>query len=482
MSLSNEQGASDVYTLLASLVERYVAGDIEQPVNPYRSPEELKSLLDFSLTESGESVEGVMDAMESLAGASPRSTSKRFLNQLFGGRDAVATAADMLVPVLNSSMYTFKAAGAMAIVEETVLNRLIQKIGFDTDTAQGTFTPGGSMSNMIAMIIARNRSFEDIRDEGIGGRSLICYTSADSHYSVAKNAGILGIGRNNARKVAVNDRGEMDCNELNRMIVADLMEGHIPCMVVATSGSTVMGSFDPIRELTEIARSYNAWLHVDASFGGSALMSPKYRDLLDGIDRADSVAWNPHKVMGVPLSAAAFITRESGILRKNLDETADYLFQGDDDVYNPGTRSMQCGRRNDALKVWAAWKHHGDEGYRTRIDHLMNLAQRCAQLVSEDDRFVLSCEPAYVNVCFEVRGKCSRAVCDALRERNELLVGHATVHGRRIIRVPFVNGDLTVADVQEMLDLILGAAESLPDGDNAVARREPACGSSGCKG
>lgn len=228
MSLSNEQGSSDAFSLLASLVERYVVGDIEQPVNPYRSPKELKSLLDFSLSETGQSVEEVMDSLEALAGASPRSTSKRFLNQLFGGRDAVATAADMLVPVLNSSMYTFKAAGAMAMMEEAVLNRLIQKIGFDTEKAQGTFTPGGSMSNMIAMIIARNRSFEDIRDEGIGGRSLICYTSADSHYSVAKNAGILGIGRNNARKVAVNERGEMDCDELNRMIEADLMEGHIP--------------------------------------------------------------------------------------------------------------------------------------------------------------------------------------------------------------------------------------------------------------
>jgi len=128
---------------------------------------------------------------------------------------------------------------------------------------------------------------------------------------------------------------------------------------------------------------------------------------------------------------------------------------------------MQCGRRNDALKVWAAWKHHGDEGYAKRIDHLMNLAKRCAELVSGDDRFVLSCDPAYVNVCFEVKGKCSRAVCDALRERNELLVGHATVHGRRVIRVPFVNGDVSFEDVEEMLGLILDAAESLPDGENA---------------
>jgi len=124
MSIENNPSSDHVFGLLASLVERYAGDDVDQPVNPYRSPGELKELLDLSLGERGESVEGVMKIMESLAGATPRSTSTRFYNQLFGGRDAVATAADMLVPVLNSSMYTFKAAGAMAIVEEIVLKRL----------------------------------------------------------------------------------------------------------------------------------------------------------------------------------------------------------------------------------------------------------------------------------------------------------------------------------------------------------------------
>ena len=454
---------------VSSIVRQHVQGDTGQPINPYRSPAELKEHLDLSIDPEGQSAEGVMDALAELAAASPRSTSKRFYNQLFGGRDPVATAADMLVPVLNSSLYTFKAAGAMALVEEIVIERMAEKIGFPLPGAQGTFTPGGSISNLMGMLLARNEACPRARNEGMGDVRFRSYVSTDAHYSVSKAAGVLGIGRSNTRKVPTNDAGEMRVDELEAMIAADRADGCRPGIIVATAGTTVLGAFDDIAELSKLARAQNIWLHVDASYGGSALMSPEHAHLLDGVQHADSVAWNPHKAMGVPLSAAAFLTRRPKLLRRSLDEAADYLFQGDADRYNPGIRSLQCGRRNDARKVWAGWKHHGDVGYRDRIERLMGLAQHCAARAEASDRMALVIEPAYLNVCFEVIGKSSRDICDELRARNQLLVGHAPVDGRTIIRVPFVNGELTTADVDEMLDLILEAAASLPDGENAVA-------------
>jgi len=465
---STEQSAqTDPIGRVAEIIQRYIQNDTDQPVNPYRSPDELKSLLDLSLGSAGESTVQVMHSLEALAGATPRSTSKRFYNQLFGGRDPVATAADMLVPVINTSLYTFKAAGPMAIVEEIVMEHMAQKLGFQTPGPQGVFTPGGSISNLLAMLIARNQACPEFRNEGAGNKRITSYVSQDAHYSIVKNAGILGMGRGNVRLIPTDDLGQMRPDALKETIENDLKDGCVPSMIVATAGTTVRGAFDPIEPCAKIAQEFKIWLHVDASFGGSAAMSETHRHLLNGVDLADSVAWNPHKVMGVPLSAAAFITRKPGSLRSCLDETADYLFQGDDDAYNPGTRSIQCGRRNDALKVWAAWKHHGDEGYQDRIDRLMGLAKHCAERITLDDQLKLTLPPPYVNVCFEVLGKSSRDICDALREQNELLVGHAVVDGRRIIRVPFVNGDLTTNDVHEMLGLILKVAGSLPDGDNA---------------
>ncbi len=458
---------SSIIECVSKIAQRYADGDATCPVNPFRTPSELKSQLDLAINETGSSTEHVMEVLEQLVLATPRSTSKRFYNQLFGGRDPVATAADMLAPVVNTSLYTFKAAGPMAIVEEMVLERMAQKLGFKAPGPQGVFTPGGSISNLLAMLIARNRSCPDLRNKGFGGQRIICYVSQVAHYSIVKNAGILGIGRENVRLVPADSEGKLQADALGRLIEEDRDAGHIPSIIVATAGTTVLGSFDPIAQCAQIAKDFNIWYHVDASFGGSAAMSSTHRHLLDGIEQADSVAWNPHKVMGVPLSAAAFITREPDYLRRSLDETADYLFQGDDDAYNPGTRSIQCGRRNDALKVWAAWKHHGDDGYECRIDHLMSLAKHCADRVKDSKSFKLTSEPEFVNVCFEVIGKSSRDICDTLREHNELLVGHAVVDGQRIIRVPFVNGDLTISDVDEMLDLVIKIADSLPSGENA---------------
>ncbi len=458
--------AGDPIRMAGEIASRYIDDDIQNPVNPFRSPAELEASLDLDIREDGETVEQVMGALENLASATPRTTSTRFYNQLFSGRDPIATAADMLSPVINSSMYTFKAAGPMAMIERVVIGRMANALGFG-EQAEGLFTPGGSISNLLALLIGRDMACPEFRNKGSMGKTMTCYASADAHYSIMKNAGIVGIGRENARKIPTDDAGRVRPDPLRQAIEDDLRDGCVPCCVIATAGTTVMGSFDPIVEMGKIAREFGIWFHVDASFGGAAVLSTKHSHLMEGVEQADSVAWNPHKVMGVPLSAAGFITREPEYLRRSLDETADYLFQADDDLYNPGTRSIQCGRRNDALKVWAAWKHHGDTGYCQRVEHLMELTQYCAQKIDDDNRFVLSCEPAYVNVCFEVNGKCSRSICDFLRERNEMLVGHAVVDGRRIIRVPIVNSALTRADIDEMLALILGAGELLPAGENA---------------
>ncbi len=463
--------STDPIAHAGEIAHRYALCEHHTPVAPYRLPAELESQLDLAIHENGESALQVMQTLEQLLNATPRSTSTRFCNQLFSGSDPIATAADMLVPVINTSLYTFKAAGPMTMIEQLVIGRMAELLGFkdSPNKPEGIFTPGGSISNLVAMLIARNETCPALRNEGAPSKKILCYASADAHYSIVKNAGILGIGRGNVRQIPTDRSGTMDLDILAQRLRDDRDAGHLPSVIIATAGTTVRGSFDPIDQIIPIAQEFGLWVHVDACFGGAAALSPTHQHLLAGVELADSVAWNPHKVMGVPLSAAALITRKSGYLSKNFDETADYLFQGDDDALNPGTRSIQCGRRNDALKVWAAWKHHGDIGYRDRIDRLMGIARYAADAIQAHDDLVLSCDPMYVNVCFEVRNKSSRAICDLLRERNELLVGHAEVEGRRVIRIPFVNGSLTDDDANEMLELILNAAETLPAGDNAIA-------------
>lgn len=229
-----------------------------------------------------------------------------------------------------------------------------------------------------------------------------------------------------------------------------------------------MGAFDPIDAIAEVAERHGIWLHVDGAFGASALLSPNHRHLMAGIGRADSLTWDAHKMMGVPLLSSVCLTREPGLTQKHLDESASYLFQQDSDDLNPGTRSLQCGRSNESLKLWALWQSIGDEGYAARTDRQVSLARHVVDRINNDDDFVLSFDPAWVNVCFELRDKPSDGICNALDKENLAKLGFGIVKGRRVIRLVCVNPHLTEADFDALLDNIKRVGATLPKSDNAV--------------
>ncbi len=458
---------------LGSLVERalelaraYVARE-HDPAHPaVRDPERLAATLDVALGERGLAVEGVMARLGEVLAATPSTSSWRFVNQLFGGREPVATAAEILAVMANVSMYTFKAAGAQVLVERELLHHMAAVAGlFD---AEGCFTPGGSLANLIALLLARNAAAPDARDGGLAGARLTIYTSAEGHYSIPKGAGIVGYGRRQVRHVRVDSHGRMDPGALAELLAADRAEGFTPALVNATAGTTVRGAFDPLRAVATVARGAGAWLHVDGALGGSLLLSPERRELLDGLELADSFAWNPHKMLGVPLQSSLLLVTRRGALNESLDETADYLFQAHDDELNPGHRSIQCGRRNDALKLWAAWLHLGDQGWAARIRRQLDLARLAAAKIAVDPLLVLTEPPPSLNVCFEVRERSSEEICDALDRSGRLKIGHGVVRGRRVIRLVCVNPDLDGSDLEAILDEIKAAARELPPGDNRV--------------
>ncbi len=232
-------------------------------------------------------------------------------------------------------------------------------------------------------------------------------------------------------------------------------------MVNATAGTTVRGAFDPIREIAAVAREHGVWLHVDGALGASLVLCPARRDLVDGLELADSLAWDPHKMMGVPLQCSVLLVARAGALGGSLDETADYLFQAHPDELNPGHRSIQCGRRNDALKLWAAWLRLGDRGWDERIRRQLALARLAADKIAADPAFELVEPPPSINVCFEVRGRDSAEICDWLDREGRLKIGYGSVRGRRVLRLVCVNPDLEAADLDEILDEIRTAAGAL---------------------
>ena len=194
------------------------------------------------------------------------------------------------------------------------------------------------------------------------------------------------------------------------------------------------------------------------------MLSTSRRDLVEGVELADSFSWNPHKMMGVPLQCSVLLVSRRGALAGSLDETADYLFQSQDDDLNPGHRSIQCGRRNDALKLWAAWLLLGDRGFDERIRRQLDLAQRAAKQIAADPELDLVEPPPSINVCFEVRGSSSAALCDFLDRQGRLKIGHGMVRGRRALRLVCVNPDLDDSDVDAILAEIRMAGRELQRG------------------
>ncbi len=462
MDLTAQQLLRDIELLSRAFLE----SESDTPILPRISPEQLREEIEFSIPERGGDHDEVMRRLVDIFDRTPRTATNRFFNQLFGGRDPSATVAEVLSALANNSMYTFKAAGPHILIERELIRHMGEMMGFAN--ADGVFAPGGSLSNLTAALVARDHALEGAGERGLEGSTLAMYTSEESHYSIPKAAAIIGIGRNNVRYIPADELGRMRPDALAEAIEQDLSDGIIPAMVNATAGTTVPGAFDPIREIADVTRPHGVWLHVDGAYGGSIVLSENHRQLLDGSELADSIAWDAHKMMGVPLTCSVVLFRERGRAAASLSEHAEYLFQQDDDDLNPGTRSMQCGRRNDAIKLWAAWQRNGDEGYAARIDHLFDLTAHARAIVENDERLELSCEPMSVNVCFEVRDKPSDLICHRLDESGRLKVGYGVVKGRRVIRIVFVNADLTTADVDQAFEAILETAEEMPKTNNAV--------------
>ncbi len=455
----------------AHIIEAYLTQEDRSDAAPPLSIDDAKNTLPIALPRTGLGEAEALRRLAQIVAATPTTSGPRFVNQLFAGRERLATAAEIVTAALNTSMYTFKAAGPQVLIEREVIERMLAKASMTG--GDGMFTPGGSLSNLAAMIIARNEFEPESRERGFDGRIATLYVSAESHYSIKKNAGMIGLGRGNVRPVKSDTSGRMIPAELEKQINADRAAGLRPFLIIATSGTTVMGAFDPLPPLADIAQRESLWLHVDGAFGGTALMHPRTRKLMNGIDRADSLTWDAHKAMGVPLTCSVVLTKRPGLMQKHFDESASYLFQQDFEHeqawLNPGVKSLQCGRRNDALKLWAQWQSLGDDGYESRVAHQMELARTATSIARDDSRFTLSCEPEWLNICFEVTGKSSASICDELERTGTLKVGFGIVNKRRVIRLVTSNPSHTTDDIRRMMNDIAEAGKDMPNADNAVA-------------
>lgn len=350
--------------------------------------------------EPGHEVAALARAVDAIAAHSVRTLHPRFFNQNFAGADPVAVLGDWIGAALNTTLATFEAAPVFTSIERALTGRLAALAGWETH--EGVFVAGGSLANLHALQLARVRADPECLERGAGEARLVAFTSAHSHYSLKKSATLLGLGRRALIAVPCDVRGQMRVDALAAAMQAGSERGERPFFVNATAGTTVLGAFDAINAIAEVCARHGAWLHVDGTFGASALLSSAQRGRMAGAERADSLAWNLHKMLGITQQCSALLVRRPGALRAAFAAHAEYLFQPDKPhaALDTGDLTFQCARRNDVLKAWLVWKARGEAWLAGRIDHAVALADRCARRIAGDPRFCLAAPPSWVNVCF----------------------------------------------------------------------------------
>ncbi|XP_003489355.1 cysteine sulfinic acid decarboxylase [Bombus impatiens] len=370
----------------------------------WMKPAALRSAIDLKLSDQGCSHEKLFTLARNVIKYSVKTGHPRFINQLYSSVDPYGLLGQWLTDALNPSVYTYEVSPVFSLMEEEILREMRKIVGWKDGKGEGIFCPGGSIANGYAINLARHYRFPQLKELGLSSAGrLIIFTSKDSHYSVKKLSAFLGLGTSNVYEVKTNSRGKMCITNLEAQIKKALDEGAVPLMVSATAGTTVLGAFDPLREIAIICKKYNLWFHVDAAWGGGALMSTKHRYLLDGVELADSITWNPHKLLAAPQQCSTLLLRHEDLLQAAHSSKASYLFQPDkfyDSSFDSGDKHVQCGRRADVMKFWFMWKAKGTHGLEKHVDRVFELARYFTDYIRHREGFKLMLEPECTNVCF----------------------------------------------------------------------------------
>ncbi|KAL1501084.1 hypothetical protein ABEB36_006477 [Hypothenemus hampei] len=447
----------------------------------WKEPQELEEIFDFSLPQTGTGHQQLLKIMKDTVKFSVKTGHPYFINQLFSGLDPYGLAGQWLTDALNASVYTYEVAPVFTLMEKHVLLEVCKMVG--SRWKDGIFCPGGSFGNGVAINLARFKKFPEAKENGnCTLPKLKVFTSDECHYSIFKFASLLGIGENNVVPLKTNDVGEIIADDLEKKIQEVLRERDVPLIVVATLGTTVRGAFDPVQEISRICKKYEIWLHVDAAWGGGLLFSQRHRSKLNGIEAADSIVINPHKLLAVPQQCSMLLVTDKELMHQCHARGAEYLFQKDkyyDPSYDTGDKYLQCGRKCDVFKFWLMWKAKGSAGFAQHIDTLMDLAEYFEHQVKVRPDFMLVSKRQYVNVCFwylpkYLRGKSNIADYNVQLQKvapqiKAVMVKHGSVMLNyqplkslpNFFRFVSQNSALTKKDVDFILDHIAEIGDTL---------------------
>ena len=468
----------------------YLASIRDRRVYPQTTAREIREKLESELPDDGVGFERLLETfLDVIVPMSRHNAHPRMFGYVQAPGTAIAAFADLLASTLNANLTAWRSAPAAVELERLTINWIKQILGYDAEAA-GLFVSGGSMANMAALAAARQSKAEsDLA--GKGARSLPqtmrVYCSEETHHSIDKAAALLGIGRDNVRKVAVDQHFKIRIDDLVAKISEDLEAGHLPFCVVANAGTVGTGAFDPLAEVAEVARRFNLWFHVDAAYGGFAALANSARPLFAAITKADSVALDPHKWLYLPADCGCVLYRNAQTARATFAHEAEYtrvLNQEADEAFAFWDYGPELSRRFRALKVWMTLKGIGLRALRQAIEKDLACARHFERLVQTSEDFEMLAPVELSIFCFRyVPSKSQQALVDAdeaersgiekqLDALNERLLtelqrdgssylSNARVNGHFSLRGCVMNYRTTLRDMEILFNDLLRVAASV---------------------
>jgi aromatic-L-amino-acid decarboxylase len=364
--------------------------------------------------------------------------------------------AEMLSAAINANGMLWKTSPALTELETLALGWLRDALGLPPKLF-GIINDTASVNVFLALAAAREALGLDIRGQGMTGRELpplTVYCSEHAHSSVDKGALALGFGAKNIVRIASDEQFRMRPEALAEAIARDRAAGALPCVVVATAGTTSTGAVDPVRAIGEIAQREKCWLHVDGAYAGSATICPEFRFLWDGVaEYADSVVVNPHKWLFTQIDCSVLYTRRPEVLRETFSLVPEYLKTTDTAEINYMDYGLQLGRRFRALKLWMVMEHYGLERMRDVIRGHVEYAERlAAELRKRDDVQVLSQSFSVVVFRLTAGDEATAALMERMNASGQLFVSHTKLRDRYGIRVAIGNGATEWRHVEQILN------------------------------
>lgn len=454
----------------------YIENIEQYPVKSQVNPRQIFNQLPDNPPETGESMADIMDDFRQVI--LPGIThwqSPNFFAYFPANSSYPSVLAEMLTATLGTQCMIWETSPAAAELEEKMMNWLIKMLGLP-DHLEGVIQDTASTATLAAILTAREKySNYRINQSGFTGNfRLKVYCSSETHSSIEKAVKIAGFGRENLVKIEVDSEFKMQADQLAEKIKKDIDEGNKPVCVVATMGTTSTTAIDPLREIGEVCKKYDVWLHVDAAYAGTALILPEYRWMLEGIENVDSFVFNPHKWMFTNFDCSAYFVKDKEALIKTLEILPEYLKTrsrgGVNDYRDWG---IPLGRRFRALKLWFVIRSFGISGLQKKIRYHVSLAQKLHKIIENDTSFEIMAPVPLNTVCFRYRpqqiknreeiNRLNEILLTQINKTGKLYLTHTKLHGNYVIRMVTAQTNVQEDHILRAWDIIKETANGLID-------------------